>query len=70
MSKEEQVNHYVELLKQATALADMPSKFDEFDEFVRLNEEMAQIEQQYSENSDFWEMLEAALEKWIDRTSL
>ena len=67
MSKEEQVNHYVELLKQATALADMPSKFDEF---VRLNEEMAQIEQQYSENSDFWEMLEAALEKWIDRTSL
>lgn len=67
MSKEEQVNHYAELLKQATALADMPSKFDEF---VRLNEEMAQIEQQYSENSDFWEMLEAALEKWIDRTSL
>lgn len=67
MSKEEQVNHYVELLKQATALADMPSKFDEF---VRLNEEMGQIEQQYSENSDFWEMLEAALEKWIDRTSL
>ena len=67
MSKEEQVNHYAELLKQATALADMPSKFDEF---VRLNEEMGQIEQQYSENSDFWEMLEAALEKWIDRTSL
>ena len=67
MSKEEQVNHYVELLKQATALADMPSKFDEF---VRLNEEMGQIEQQYSENSDFWEMLEAALEKWIDSTSL
>lgn len=67
MSKEEQVNHYAELLKQATALADKPSKFDEF---VRLNEEMGKIEQQYSENDAFWEMLEAALEKWIDRTSL